>query len=205
MILSNKEKELISKEIENLEKLSSMELVAVVTKRSGNYKLASAMFAIFSLFFISFLLLLVSFKTAFELIQIQLLVFIGIYVFSERFKSYFLKILPKNYKYQVASRNAHNQFFNLQLHKTKSKQVIMFFVSFDEKFVEIVVDEEISKSIPNSHWQSIVDEFISDIKDNQLLNGYIKAIVACSSILIEKFPIKADDTNELPNNVIEVK
>ena len=81
----------------------------------------------------------------------------------------------------------------------------MFFVSFDEKFVEIVVDEEISKSIPNSHWQSIVDEFISDIKDNQLLNGYIKAIVACSSILIEKFPIKADDTNELPNNVIEVK
>lgn len=54
MILSNKEKELISKEIENLEKFSSTELVAVVTKRSGNYKLASAMFAVFSLFLFHF-------------------------------------------------------------------------------------------------------------------------------------------------------
>ena len=205
MILSEKDKELISKEIENLEKLSSTELVAVVTKRSGNYKLASSMFAVFSLFFISFLLLLITYKSAFELIQIQLLVFIGIYIFSERFKSLFLKILPNDYKYQVASRNAHNQFYNLQLHKTKNKQVIMFFVSFDEKYVEIIVDDEIFKLIPNSHWQSIVDEFITDIKENQLLNGYLKAIVACSSILIEKFPIKADDTNELPNNVIEVK
>ena len=205
MILSEKDKELISKEIENLEKFSSTELVAVVTKRSGNYKLASAMFAVFSLFFISFLLLLITYKSAFELIQVQLLVFIGIYIFSERFKSLFLKILPNDYKYQVASRNAHNQFYNLQLHKTKNKQVIMFFVSFDEKYVEIIVDDEISKLIPNSHWQSIVDEFITDIKENQLLNGYLKAIVACSSILIEKFPIKADDTNELPNNVIELK
>lgn len=89
MILSEKDKELISKEIENLEKLSSTELVAVVTKRSGNYKLASSMFAVFSLFFISFLLLLITYKSAFELIQIQLLVFIGIYIFSERFKSLF--------------------------------------------------------------------------------------------------------------------
>ena len=205
MILSNKEKELISKEIENLEKFSSMELVAVVTKRSGNYKLASAMFAVFSLFFISFLLLLVSFKTAFELIQIQLLVFIGIYVFSERFKSYFLKILPKNYKYQVASRNAHNQFFNLQLHKTKSKQVIMFFVSFDEKYVEIITDKEILKEIPNNHWQLIVDEFINDIKENSLFNGYLKAIKACNLILIEKFPVNKNDENELSNEVIELK
>jgi putative membrane protein len=36
-----KKKKLISKEIENLEKLSSAELVAVITKRSGNYKYAS--------------------------------------------------------------------------------------------------------------------------------------------------------------------
>ena len=205
MILSNKEKELISKEIENLEKFSSTELVAVVTKRSGNYKLASAMFAVFSLFFISFLLLLVSFKTAFELIQIQLLVFIGIYVFSERFKSYFLKILPKNYKYQVASRNAHNQFFNLQLHKTKSKQVIMFFVSFDEKYVEIISDTTVSSKIKNEYWQTIIDEFVKDVKKKELSNGYLKAIDSCSEILIKEFPIQENDKNELPNDVIELR
>ena len=37
MILKDNEKKLISKEIENLEKSSSAELVAVMIKRSSNY------------------------------------------------------------------------------------------------------------------------------------------------------------------------
>ena len=108
------------------------------------------------------------------------------YLFLQKFRNLFMKFLPKSYKYQVASRNANNQFYNLKQDKTK--QTIMFFVSFDEKYVEIIVDDEISKIIPNSHWQSIIDEFIVNIKDNQLINGYVKAIIACSSILVEKFP-----------------
>ena len=47
MILNKTEKELISKEIETLEKASSVELVAVITQRSGDYKLASPMYSIF--------------------------------------------------------------------------------------------------------------------------------------------------------------
>ena len=54
--------------------------------------------------------------------------------------------------------------------------------------MQIITDDEISKVIPNSHWQNIIDEFIVCIKENQLLNGYEKAILACNSILSEKFP-----------------
>ena len=186
MILNKKQKELISKELKNLNNLSSIKFATVFTKTSGNYKLASAIFAITSVFLISFLLILFSYKSTVELIQIQILIFIGMYLFLQKFRNLFMKFLPKSYKYQVASRNANNQFYNLKQDKTK--QTIMFFVSFDEKYVEIIVDDEISKIIPNSHWQSIIDEFIVNIKDNQLINGYVKAIIACSSILIEKFP-----------------
>ena len=56
MILTNKEKELISKEIENLEKFTSAELIAVITQKSSNYKSVMLMFSIVSVFLISFLL-----------------------------------------------------------------------------------------------------------------------------------------------------
>lgn len=54
MKLNKKEKELISKEIENLEKSSSAELVAVITQRSSDYKYATSIINIFILFLISF-------------------------------------------------------------------------------------------------------------------------------------------------------
>ena len=69
-----------------------------------------------------------------------------------------------------------------------SKQKIMFFISLDEKYIEILVDEEISKIIPNNHWQNIVDEFLTKIKENQFENGYLEAIKACTSILAKEFP-----------------
>ena len=205
MILTDNEKKIISQEIETLEKSSSAELVAVITQRSGDYKLASSMYSIFLVFCSSLFFVLFTDKSTFELIQIQLLIFIGFYLFFEYFRKIFFSILPKSYKYQVASTNANKQFYNLKLDKTKTKHAIMFFVSLDEKYVEIICDENISKEIPDIHWQFIIDEFLNDIKANQLSIGYLRAINACSMILIEKFPIQKNDENELPNEVIEIK
>ncbi len=205
MKLNKKDKELISKEIENVEKKSSAELVAVVTKRSSNYKYAASFINIFILFLVSFFLIFFTQKDAFELLQLQLLIFVGISLFFEKFDQVIFKLLPKSYKHKKASQNASTQFYNLGLNRTKTNQGIMFFVSSDEKYVEIIADEEISKKIDDSYWEKIVDEFIKDVKKKHLSKGYLKAIQSCSTILIEKFPIQENDENELPNEVIELK
>ena len=83
--LNKTEKELISKEIETLEKASSVELVAVITQRSGDYKLASPMYSIFLVFCSSLYFALFTDKTTFELVQIQLLIIIGFYLLFEYF------------------------------------------------------------------------------------------------------------------------
>lgn len=168
-------------ELENLEKSSLVQMVTIVTQKSSNYKLASCMIAIFATFLISFLLVINDYFSALELLQIQLLIFTGIYIVLERFKKPFIQILPKFYKHKIASQYAKNQF-NI------SKQKIMFFISLDEKYIEIFADEEISKIIPNNHWQNIVDEFLTKIKENQFENGYLEAIKACNLILAKEFP-----------------
>ena len=205
MTLSSAEKELISKKIENLEKSSSSELVAVITKRSSDYKFVRAMLSIFLVFLISFSLIFTIELSTLQLIEIQLLSFIGINLFLEYFDGFLLSILPKRYKQDKASQNAQEQFYNLGLNRTKTRQGIMFFVSFDEKYVEIISDTTVSSKIKDEYWQTIIDEFVKDVKKKELSNGYLKAIDSCSEILIKEFPIQENDKNELPNDVIELR
>uniref|UniRef100_UPI0040471BF1 TPM domain-containing protein n=1 Tax=Aliarcobacter sp. TaxID=2321116 RepID=UPI0040471BF1 len=204
MYLNEKEKNEISKKIENLEKESSAELVAVITKKSDDYRFISSLFIICSIFIVSFISLFLFEITTFQLVQIQLLTFLILYFLFEKFDNLILSFLPKSYKKQKASRNANEQFLNLRLNRTKTNQGIMFFVSIDEKYVEIIADKTISEKISNDYWQDIINEFIKDVKRNKLSLGYLKAINSCSEILTKEFPIQKNDENELSNSVIEL-
>ncbi|WP_072682631.1 TPM domain-containing protein [Arcobacter sp. LA11] len=203
MHLNDNEKQQISKEIENLEKESSAELVAVITKQSSSYKFETIAFALLLSTIISLVTLLFE-TSAIKLFQIQVISFLSFYLIFEKFNKILLALLPKSYKYTKASEYANKQFVNLGLQTTKTKQAIMFFVSYDEKFVEIITDSKIKEKIEDNYWQVIVDEFIKDVKNNDLSSGYLKAIKSCNSILIKNFPIKENDENELPNDVVEL-
>ncbi|QDF30352.1 TPM domain-containing protein [Halarcobacter anaerophilus] len=203
MYLNKEQKEIISKEIEEFEKRSSAELVAVITQISSSYRfeilvlslLLSAVVSIISLYFSI---------DAVKLFEIEVLSFLFFYLLINRFKKIVLLFLPKAYKYEKASFNAKQEFSNLGLRQTENRQAIMFFVSIDEKYVEIITDKEIKEKIDNSFWQNIVKEFIKDVKNKKFTQGYLKAIRACSEVLIKNFPIQKDDKNELSNEVIEL-
>ena len=80
----------------------------------------------------------------------------------------------------------------------------MFFVSLDERYVKVITDNKISQEIPNEFWQQLVFEFAEDVKREDFLNGYLKAIRTSKAILIKHFPIQKDSENELSNEVIEL-
>lgn len=205
MYLNENEKNEISKEIENLEKQSSAELVAVITKQSSSYKFETILVSILFTLFISILILLIDTISPIKMFQWQIMSFIFAYFILYKFETILFRILSKKYKYEKASEYANKQFLNLGLQTTKTKQAIMFFVSIDEKYVEIITDSAIKEKIDNKYWQEIVNIFIEDVKKNQLANGYLKAIKSCNEILIKNFPIKDNDENELSNEVIELK
>ena len=204
MYLNENEKQEISKEIEKLEEKSSAELVAVITKSSSTYKFESLFLAIIITTFISSTTLLFEISSV-KFFQTQILSFLSFYFIFQRYEKTILTFLPKSYKYNKCSIYANNQFINLGLQTTKSKQAIMFFVSFDEKYVQIITDSKIKEKIENKYWKKIVDEFTNDVKNKDISNGYLKAIKSCNKILIDNFPIKEDDENELSNEIIELK
>ena len=203
MYINEADKQAITKSIELLESKSSAELVAVVTKKSATYKYESSVISIIMVCFISLICLYFDIPTLF-LMQIQILLFLVLHFIFDKFESLVLFLLTSFYKKSMASKYANTQFANLKLNRTKTKHALMFFVSIDEKYVEIITDENISTKVSNNYWQEIVDEFIKDVKNNDLSSGYLKAINTCSTYLIKEFPIKDDDENELPNEVIEL-
>lgn len=203
MHLNNLEKELISREIENLESKSSAELVAVITKSSDDYKYEATLASLIITFLISLISIYFDIDKS-KLFELQIVSFFGFYFLFYFFKNILFYLLPKNYKYKKASNNATIEFFKLGLHLTQTQEAIMFYVSTDEKFVKIITDKNIKEKIDDSYWQKIVDDFLKDVKNKEFSNGYIKAIKSCNKILIEKFPIKSNDKNELQNEVIEL-
>lgn len=203
-MLKKEHKKLISKKIEQLESKSSAELVAVITKRSENYKYQTLIFSLIFTSIFSFWLIYFTDISELFLFQIQLICLIGINILFEKFDNLILLFLPKNYKKNLANEYAQKQFSNLRLNRTKTNQAIMFFVSLDEKYVQIITDITISKKIPNKYWEKIIEVFIQDIKQGEPSKGYIKAINSCSEILIKEFPIQKNDENELSNEVIEL-
>ena len=112
MYLNENQKEQISKEIENLEKLSSAELVAVIAKRSSNYKYVSLIICILLVFSTSFILFFIKEISTLELLQYQLLIFMGTTLIFEKFDNLILKILPQSYKHQKASE--YSEAFKLK-------------------------------------------------------------------------------------------
>ena len=205
MYLSQEEKEQISRKIETLERESSAELVAVITRRSADYRYIQTFLNICIVFLFSFIVIFFTSFSNIQLLQIQLFSFITIFLIFEKFDNLILSLLPKYYKKQKAAQSAQEQFYNLGLNRTKTNQAIMFFISFDEKYAQIITDSEISKKISDDYWQKTINNFIKDVKRNELSKAYLNVIDSCSSILIKEFPIKHDDENELSNEVIELR
>ncbi len=112
--------------------------------------------------------------------------------------------LPKKFKKSLVKKTALKKFFELGLDRTEDRLGIMFFVSAKERQVEIIADEGICKKVSNDFWQEIVSEFIAFVKKGEFAEGYKNAIQKCSAKLIEQFPIKGDDKNELSDEVIEI-
>ena len=205
MYLSQEEKELISQEIEEIEKKTSVELVSVISEKSAKYKYESLIVNICIVSVITLVFSLFSSISLLTMFEIQIFTFLTIFIIFDKFENLVFYFIPKIYKYKLAKEHAHKQFETIILDKTTSKKTIMFFVSLNERYVEIITDENISLKLDNTYWEDIVDTFIVDVQDGQVANGYLKAMQACSEVLILNFPILENDINEFSNDVIEIR
>ncbi|HKI80104.1 MAG TPA: TPM domain-containing protein [Pseudodesulfovibrio sp.] len=89
------------------------------------------------------------------------------------------------------------------LHDTRDKTGIIIYVSVYERSVQILADQGINDLVNPLAWEEVVAMVTQGIRAGKPGEALCAGVTRCGEMLTERFPIKPDDTDELPNLIIE--
>ncbi|MFA7056696.1 MAG: TPM domain-containing protein [Candidatus Cloacimonadales bacterium] len=217
--LTAQNKEQISKAVTEAEKSTSGEIAVVVAKQSSDYAVYELTFAV--IIGLIFMILGLIFYSEIDTMIMNMIwssskiittSVIGLGTFVVIILFYILAnipfidrlIIPKSIKNEKVREKAQLSFMNYEVGKTRDRTGILIFISKLERRVEILADVGISAVYPHDSWQKQVDRIIAGIKNKQFSEELEKVILDLGQVLAKNFPIKDDNTNELPNKVREI-
>ena len=198
----------IEKEIASVERITSGEIVPVITNISSKYRsselIASILFSYLFAFVVYEINGFLFWNNKINVFGFIIISFVGVLLGLLMFKSDLLRrlILSKKVMDQKVHDSAFSAFYKYGVNKTKNKTGILIYISLFEKRVVVVADEGINSKVKQTDWNSVVDIIIKGIKAKKAKQGIIDGVESCRSLLKEHFPVLADDVNELNNSII---
>jgi putative membrane protein len=111
-------------------------------------------------------------------------------------------LVPRAVKRARAHQRAVEQFLVQNMHTTKGRTGVLIYVSFAERFAEVIADEGIYRKVPPATWEDAVGELTNHLARGTVTEGFIRVIERCGKILAKHFPPGRIDQNELPNHLI---
>lgn len=113
-------------------------------------------------------------------------------------------MIPPSIKTARALRRAIDLFKVGAERRTHGRTGILIYLSMREHRAEIVADEAITSKVPPETWGEAMAAMLVHIKDGRIADGMIAAVERVGAVLAEHFPRAEDDTNELPDRLIEL-
>lgn len=110
-------------------------------------------------------------------------------------------ILPARLE-EMVRRRALRAFYEKELFRTRDQTGVLFFLSLFERRVWILADKGIYQQLSQQDLQQYAAGIAQGIKEKNAAAMLIQQIEAIGVVLARHFPIKADDTNEIPDSVI---
>ena len=65
---------------------------------------------------------------------------------------------------------------------------MLIYVSFAERYTEVIADEGIYKKVPHDPWKGVVETLATHLDRGQRVEGFVNAINVCGTLLAEHFP-----------------
>lgn len=94
-------------------------------------------------------------------------------------------------------------FFERELHRTRDNTGILILICLFEHRVQILADRGINAVVPTQTWDAIVAELTAGMREGRACDALCLAIEKCGDLLVKNFPVRNDDTDELPNLILE--
>lgn len=200
-LLTEHEQRQVAEAIARVEKTTDAELVTVLAARADDYAYIPLLWAsLIALVVPGVVHYLSGYLTMYTLLVAQWATFIVLCLVF-RLPKVTTRLIPRSVRPWRASNLARRQFMEQNLHHTVGSTGVLIFVSEAERYVEILVDEGISKRLDDSNWDAIVQAFTQQVKQGQTLAGFIACVEACGELLKVHVPV-TQTRNELPNRLV---
>ncbi|MGC4064284.1 MAG: TPM domain-containing protein [Polyangiaceae bacterium] len=112
------------------------------------------------------------------------------------------RIVPRWAQERAVHAKVQQLFLDLGVTETRDRSGILIYLSELERRVEILGDRGIYQQLGAKAWQGLVEELVTSIRAGKAAEGLERILRRLGTELTAKFPIRAGDTNELPNTVI---
>jgi putative membrane protein len=183
------------------EKHTSGEIVVVVAPASGGYWSLALMWSALLALAVPLPLILLT-KWPVEYIYLLQLATFAACVALIQFEPLRLKLTPKSLQRARAHDKAVEQFLAQNMHTTRGRTGVLIYVSFAERYAEVIADDGIYKKVRPTVWEEVIAELTSHLARGTREQGFITAIEMCGKVLAEHFPPGRADKDELPNHLI---
>jgi putative membrane protein len=115
-----------------------------------------------------------------------------------------LALTPGATKHRRVRRRAVAVFRAAAERRTVGRTGILIYLSMAERRAEIVADEAILKVTDDHTWGEAMAALLVEVKQGRVGDGMAAAIERVGAVLAEHFPCTAEDSNEIPDKLIEL-
>jgi uncharacterized membrane protein len=98
-------------------------------------------------------------------------------------------------------KRAQDVFKILNMHQTKERNGILFYLAIHSKQFAVWGDEGIHQKVSQAFWDDISEACISNFKKDLFIEGLEASITLCGDKLKLHFPLQTDDANELSDEI----
>ena len=92
-------------------------------------------------------------------------------------------------------------FADLNMHQTKLRNGVLFYLAWEDRKFAILGDAGIHAVVPDDFWDNIKIKMQLKFRAGQFKEGLCDGINMAGNQLKEKFPVAEDDTNELSDKI----
>ncbi len=103
-------------------------------------------------------------------------------------------------KKEVMDR-ATEVFASLNMHKTKLRNGVLFYLAVKDKKFAILGDAGINAAVSADFWESIKNYMQGEFRQGKFTEGLCEGIRRAGDQLRNHFPYQSDDVNELPDDI----
>ena len=137
------------------------------------------------------------------LLGVALLKFLAV-LFILKWRPLRLLLTPGSTKTRRVRRRAVMLFKTGAERRTIGRTGILIYLSMGEHRAEIVGDEAITAVTTPETWGEAMAALLKDVKDGRPGDGIVAAVGLIGAVLAQHFPKSSEDSNEIPDKLIEL-